>query len=104
MSSKPVKFFSPPSILIKMAIPNSKVKEATRKLRQMTYKMGLKGEIKEKRPDENFPGATFFAIMISPGYKIDSAEKLVKASHDVTGFQALFQTAVFSQNSVDNIL
>lgn len=103
MSSKPVKFFSPPSILIQMAIPNTKVKEALRKLRQMTYKMKLKGEIKERRPDDNFPGATFFAIMISPNYKITSAEKLVKASNDVTGFQALFQTAVFSQNTPENI-
>lgn len=101
MSSKPVKFFSPPSILIQMAIPNVKVKEATRQLRIIAHKLKLKAEIKEKRPDENFPGATFFAIMVSPNYKIASAEKLVKASNDVTNFQALFQAAVFSQNTPD---
>lgn len=99
MSSKPVKFFSPPSVLIEVAIPNTKVDEALRKMRGLVNRLRLKTEIKERRPDTNFPEATFFAIMVSPNYRIKSAEKLVEASHAITNFQALLQATIFAQNN-----
>ena len=104
MSKKPDKFFSPPSILIQVAIPNNKVDEALRQMRQGTRKSQLMGIIKERRPDLNFPKSTFFAILIKPNYKIKSAEHLVKASQDITAFQALFQTSIFVQNMPENIV
>lgn len=104
MPDKIEKFYSPPSILVRIAIPNTQKKNAIGHMGLVAKKYRLMLEFKEVRPDENYPDCTYYAIMVKPGYKIKSAEALVKASTDVQTFQGLLQAAVMSQNLPQKIL
>lgn len=99
MSSKPVKFYAPPSIIVQVAIPQRSKNAALGRLRQLAKTLKLRLKIKEKHPDTNFPNATYYAFQVSANYKIDSAEKLVTASNAITQFQSLFQAAIMIQNT-----